>query len=538
MSRSYTLGPTGTIPYDEYFRKIQSANMYEEPDQYETYIRGELADFRPDAPYLESDQTRDPNDRGSGFGSRERLNLRYSGARSEEDPYLPDGTFLDHEFMERDPRGTQNLPDFSAYRAQMEARGKFIKFYNDEDYSVPESGVNPVQMVQKIRSLQADFKNRFKNFEESKDSWHNGGGARKLGDRRAQALVTSDGTILDLADATARQREDPVSLLSNINPALLRLTSPDHRIKIARYGSIRAMQDIGHNNWGTNRNNSYMDHQIPVELNGQMVNRMLATVILDIEGQRLTKQAVAQGVDYDDSLVNQMREAKMYVPPEDLYKMIKVGLTSQTGAKSANEMYFEGMTVRRFAKKDKNIRTALNNTELNHHIIESMVQANRTLGPQQSADLREEIQQSAADYGLYFTDKNRESSVLFTKDRLHRESLDTRHIEETLDTKNYGGLKPSNNYNPQQFLDFEKFAKESRTGMTRAEARNRARNTRVDDFENEAEMREFALPGRKMQASEDTHRGTSLRSEFGDIQQVDEAEIDIHSTLNSMLRGL
>lgn len=535
MSRSYTQqGQSGTIPYDEYLRKIQQTDLREDPDQYEKYIRRQLVDFRPDEPFFESDQARDPNDRGSGNGSRERLSLRYSGARSEEEPYLPDGTFLDHEFMERDPRGTQNGPDFAAARKQREARGKFIKFYNDDDHSVPETGINPVQMVALIRGAQQQFKDRWKNFDESMDSWHNGSGAVR-GDRSSVAMITTDGTIANLADAVQALRQDPVNALSNRTAAMLRHTAPDHRVKTSKYGIIRPTMNMDYNSWNTNRYNSYLDHKIPIEINGQMVNRGLAMMILDLEGQRMTKQIVAQGTDYDDSQVNMLREMQQRIKPEDLYKMIMIGMSSQTQSKSANQEFFEGKQMVRHAKFDGDVRHLLNAGEINHDIAVSMVQANRELGPQKTSDLRQTVKRSAADYGLYKESRNRPASIKKTSNTLARAALDVREIEDQKETKTYGGIKPSQKYNPHEILDFEEFAKNSRTTQNRKLNARKMKNRSTSDTVNDADMDEFALPGARH--SRDTDRtGRNTQSDYGDILRKDsEDAANLHDTLYNMV---
>jgi hypothetical protein len=537
MSRSFTLsGQAGTIPYDEYLRKIQHTDLKEDPDQYEKYLRKQLVDFRPDDPFFESDQTRDPNDRGSGFGSRERLSLRYSGARSEEDPYLPDGTFLDHEFMERDPRGTQNLPDFAGNgRRQQMARAGLIKFYNDDDHSVPETGINPVQMVSLIRGAQQQFKDRWRNFEESMDSWHNGSAALR-GDRSTVAMVTQDGTIVNLADATAEQRQDPVNLLSNRTPALLRSSAPDHRVKISKYGQIKPVMDMNSNEWNTNRYNSYLDHQIPIEVNGQLVNRGLAMLILDLEGQRATKQVVAHGTDYDDSHGNLLREMQQKINPEDLYKMIMIGMTSHSQDKTAHEEFYDGAMMVRNSKFKGDVRKLLNAGEINHDIANSMMQSNRAVNKKQRSDLREEIHTSAADHGLYQTNKNRPASVRHTRNTLVRESLDTRMIETQRETKTYGAIKPAENYNPHEKLDFEKYAQSSKTTQHRKMNARKMKNRSVNDTVDDVDMGEFALPGARHVRDSSTYMGRKTTSDYGDMLRHDSDDAaSLHDTLYQMV---
>lgn len=538
MSRSFTLGPTGIIPDDEYLRKIQETNLQEDPQAYELYLRKQLVDFRPDAPFFESDQTRDPSDRGSGVGSRSALNLRYEGSRSGETPDLPDGTFLDHEFMERDPRGTQNMPDFAAARKQREARGKFIKFSNDNDYSVPETGINPVQMVSLIRGAQQQFKDRYRNFEESFDGWCNGS-ANQRGEISSVAMVTSDGTIMNLADANSQLRADPVNVLSNRVPGLPRWTEPDHRVKVSKYGQVRPVQDIGANKWNENRSNAYLDHAIPVELNGQMVNRMLANLILDVEGQRSTKQAVAQGADYAESAVTQMRDARKKLNPDDIFKLISIGMTSKTQTSSAHERFYNGTSKNnRHRQNTLDVRNMLGEVKVNHEMVSSMIQSNRMLGPQEQKDLRDSVISAGSHHRHHIEQNNRAPSVKQTANTLVREGLDTRHVEESLGVKLYSGIKPTANRNPHEDIDYEKFAKNSRETNNTVRRDTAGKHKDVNDFENDVDMREFALPGRKKQvdASYGVFGGRSLQSDFGDMQRDESrSKFDIHDMLTEMV---
>jgi hypothetical protein len=441
LTRGHSLsGQYGTIPYDAYFRKIEQHNGYEDPMTVENYMRQQLVDYRPDAPIFESDQPRDPNDRGSGFASRERLNLRHTGFRSTESPNLPDGVFLDHEFMERDPRGVQNMPDLSKAKDHQIARASLIKYSNDADYSIPESGISPAQMVSLIRNSQQQFKDRYANFEESMDAWYNS--ARLIDKKRNQvAMVTRDGTIVNLADADQKNRRDYVALISDKVTGIPRWTEPDHRVKVSKYGMVKSLFDIGANKWNNNRSNSYLDHSIPVELNGQMVNKLLATLIMDIEGQRSTKQEITKGADYSDSLMNQVKESKTRINPEDIYKIMMIGMRSNSHAASAHESMTSDTNNKKIKLESDN-RYIMQQSKLNHEIAETISQANKKLGQRESKDMRERIKQSAADQGIYAHVGNKKN-IEKVINRLERKSKDNRYIEEEKIVQSYAGIKPS-----------------------------------------------------------------------------------------------
>lgn len=536
MARSWAFnGHSGSIPYDEYFRKIQQHNAYENPQATEQYIRRQLADFRPDDPFLESDMARDPSDRGGGNHSREILSLRHSGARTEEESYLPDGTFLDHEFMERDPRGISNEPDMNKAREQRMARGSLLKMYNDNDYSVPETGINPAQMNSTVRGLQQQFKDRWQNFDESMDSWHNGGAAPE---KRSSmiALITTDGTIMNLTDASQRNRRDVVSALSDDGiGAIRRYTEPDHRIKISRYGNTRPMFELGSNHWNTNRYNSYLDHQAPVELKGQMVNRMLANLILDIEGQRDTKQAVAQGAVYGDSDLNQVRASRRKLNPDDIYKIIAIGMDSNTQPGAAHTA-FDGMMSNRSAPNQKlDLRVTQEATKLNHEILESMVQATRVQNSNEAKDMREKIKSSAAEQGVYYENLSRSTIGKFRADRMAREALDTRHIEEELGIRNYAGIKPTTVRKTHEQSAFEENNNHSQETKRRMYGNGRAKHRSIDDGENDIEMSEFQDATARYVRGAD-REGRMVQSSFGDMSVGDSTSgYDIQQTLQQMI---
>ena len=177
MSRHSIVGSGSDVPVDVYLKKIEQTCMYESPDMVESYHRNTLKDMRPCQDFFESDQPRggrsaDGKLNGNNISSR-FLNFRDSGFMSAEgaEPYLPDGTFLDHVFLEKDPRGGALEPDMRKHVDQQYARKSFINFKPDHDDSVTESGITPGQMVKNIRSGQKIIKDYLKIFDTSWDAW-------------------------------------------------------------------------------------------------------------------------------------------------------------------------------------------------------------------------------------------------------------------------------------------------------------------------------------------------------------------------------
>ncbi len=120
--------PYGSVPYDRVSEKLEETDpdlvaevrgfdeFHDVEDDYDDYVRSEIQDWTPDAPFLESDQPgRDPS------LSRSTLNLHYGGTRGS-DPDLPRHSEIFIGFMDQDPRGPDNEPRFEQIRGHMVAR--------------------------------------------------------------------------------------------------------------------------------------------------------------------------------------------------------------------------------------------------------------------------------------------------------------------------------------------------------------------------------------------------------------------------------
>ncbi len=437
-------GAYGDMPNDIYLRKIEATPYPEDPDQIDRHIRTLLVDFRPDDPNLAFEAPRDPSDRGGGTHSNQFLNLRHYGTFGDEsDPYLPDGSFTDHEFTQRDDRGIATAPDMRKHLEQQYARSAFIKLYNDSDFSLPEEGINPVKMVANIKSGMYQYKDRYKNFDESMDSFHNGG----IGQQGRPWGITADnyetdGVIKDLVDMAQGNRRDAVSMLSGDPTIGFRYTVPDHRFKIAHYGVIRASQDKNYQKWNNNRGSTFVDHAYMAVVDGELVNRELARLIVDLQGQRNIREQVAQGGQFNDSAVNQ--QAKKKLDMSEVYKIKQIGGLASQGL--APNVKFEGMRVAKYNKLPmNNNRDLVNNIEINHEILNSMQQATKKLkDPKDTKDLRDAIAQSAADNGLYKISNNKKQVRESLTSNQTRNVSDPRYIESQKTTQNYSGIKPSN----------------------------------------------------------------------------------------------
>jgi len=527
-----TLGNSyGTIPEDVYFRKIASSPYsYEEAaTDLDTHFRSTLIDTKPDTPLFASDVPRYDNH------SEERLNLRYGGARSTEDPYLPDGTFLDHEFVQRDPRGVDTGPDMRKHYKQQMARASLIKLHNDNDYSIPESGINPTTMSQKIRGTFQRTKSLYKVFDDSLTGWHNGGVAKQQRTGGSDiARLEQDGVILDISEAAQRNRLDPINHMSN-NPAIaFRHAETDHRFKIARYNTIRPMASLSGQNWNNNKRSTYVDHKVN-EMNNEVRNKMLAELIVDLQAQRNTRLEVTKGTDYGNSRVSIVGKARLH--PAEIHKVMLIGINRSQGA-TPHEAFEGALHIRKYGEFTPNgERELAREVSINHEMLESMQLSNIKVRDRNLDDIRamrDVVTQSAAQSGVFIEGMTRVMGKYATNTGA-RESMDTRYIEETKEVQTYGGMKPAKQRN--QNIDYDQSLNNSRSNkMSHARRKGHSLKT-TDDYDQEQDqgLFEFGTYDRaeNMTVERTKGRGTdridagdiSLDGKFGQFGTIDLAEL-------------
>jgi hypothetical protein len=116
------------LPYDAILEKLEETDpdlidevrgldsLHDLRNEYPDYVRSEIIDWTPDAPWLESEHTRrDP------ALSRSIVNLRYNATRGSR-PELPRHTELFYGFTDRDPRGPLLEPRFDVVRGHITSR--------------------------------------------------------------------------------------------------------------------------------------------------------------------------------------------------------------------------------------------------------------------------------------------------------------------------------------------------------------------------------------------------------------------------------
>ena len=392
------VGSGSLMPEDMYLRKIEQTCMYESPTMVEDFHRRTLKDMRPVKPFFESDQ---PVGGGTGINpnSQRLLDFRDTGRLSRAEPLLPDGTFLDWQFLEKDPRGTAQGPNMRKHADQQYARAGNINFYPDHDDSIPESGWNPYQAQMQIRNAQNQVKDRLQIFDTAFDNFHNGG----VGGRSGVSVMENydhDQEVKDIATNRSNRACKTTSLSNDTSIGWRRTT--DHRFKVAKYGKTNKSNLMSGENWYKNRANVYLDHDGLVTW--QKTNVPKATALLMIDLTRKKKNAHRPDIHEKFAHSDEAPSGRKFkLTPADMAGMDKRETIETRTTDAHTELNGKSAPSTRVMKHDEN---NIEKTIINPVIFETMSRINQKSRTRDVNDLRNSIQQTAKNANLYMTEKN------------------------------------------------------------------------------------------------------------------------------------
>ena len=399
------VGQYGNMPIDMYLRKQETTCMYENPFLVEENLRSLLKDRTPEKPFFESDQLRGGqdefgNDRG-GYESQQRINLR-SGARTLTDPYLPDGTFLDGQFTEKDPRGVALGPNMRKHVEQQYERGSFYNYRDDSDNSIMESGWNPWRAQMQIRNAQNVTKNYQKNFETSKDAWHNGGMAPSY-QVSVKEQVYEDQEIKDPVQAPNINRIDATHNLSNDTSIGWRRTT-DHRFNVAKYGKKNPLKSFTTEDWFKNRSNVHIDHDQYVSWQDSNVSKSTALKMIDLaEHKNLVQFTGLNGIVFGNSMNGKTKNRKL--TQSDLSGMESRPSKETRTSDAHTKLNGEQKPTSGEKLKIHDVKN-IEKTHINPTIVEKMANVNKQFTKENMMDLRESVKESADISGVHIEDIN------------------------------------------------------------------------------------------------------------------------------------
>jgi hypothetical protein len=447
----------GVMPLQAYLDKMEQTCIYEDPNQLENFFRHSLKDLTPDAPLFESDQPRRNN------FSKDRLNLRHCGKRVDTEPDLPDGTFLDHHFLVKDPRGIATDPDMKQLRKQKEARGKFIKFYKDHDDSVPSEGRSQSKVIQDIKGAFYSVKERLKIFDDSLTGWHNGGVSQVKYAQKCKDTFDSDYKVPNMRDEVCGNRRSVINDLSN-NTSIGWKRTTDHKFKVSHYSKVR--KHMTKTDLTKNRANAKVEHDILVSVQDQVVPKSVSLKMIDFSRKRYNDIKSGSHVTLGESLYDRTRSKKLNV--EDIYKIQQKATVSQEDTANAllhseNVSHMTGRNVLHNANSSNLMRKTVTNPT----IVENMSSINRKMSSRERKDLREHMTQSDEykDITEVGKNKNTNSKLKVSNKSLWKSNSDF-DKGKSMNVANYSKLaKLVQIQNPKDHnhYDFEKYNTEQKT---------------------------------------------------------------------------
>lgn len=306
-------GAFGDVPQQLIDKKYEQTDIYEDVNELDTYHRGMLMHQGPDPALFEEEQVRRDNH------SESRLNIRHHGSRSQFKPYHPE---IFTELTERDPRGTATGPDMRKLVDQNRYRmSRYIKFYNDEDLSVPESHRSEAKVIKDKRNMFYWVKDKMKWFSTSHD---NRAAGRTMGYKTGRDinLITNSAELIDLnVGRNHIHRGDQTTILSNYYPMGWYKTT-DHRFSVAKYGPSYKMKKINDNDFRKIKNEIKPDHSDVVEwkesaqyksivhemkrITTENTQRLPANYLLSIDEKirSMTRVMKREGIKADDTTVD------------------------------------------------------------------------------------------------------------------------------------------------------------------------------------------------------------------------------------------
>ena len=138
----------------------------ESANSYDDYVRSEIVDWQPDAPYLESDQPR----RNPAM-SRSKLNLLHNGTRGSQ-PELPRHPEMFYGFTDDDPRGMDNVPRFDQMRSQI-GGGRIndltVNMGNNDEYKLAERPWTGQSISYAMKDVHRQLKSNVKVFSVTRE---------------------------------------------------------------------------------------------------------------------------------------------------------------------------------------------------------------------------------------------------------------------------------------------------------------------------------------------------------------------------------
>lgn len=430
--RAGQAGRVGDMPYEPMLEKLERSLVYELPDQVNLDRRSLLIDRTPDEPLFEEDMPREMQ-----YG-KQALNIRSGFTRGEPGlmPYLPDGTFLDAEFMEKEDRKQGDLPDMEKFRDHSMVRAGGHRFGSDEPLATNEQEVSGMKLIRERAQSMKDARGRIKVFSVSKDGMAGGRMVEKTEDSRAR-YYTHDGTLVD--SNTSSIYKDATGLI-DARTHVGWLTEQDSDFKVAKYGQISRLAKT--QDFVAQRHVTADSRKAP-ELMDQTTKMNL---IIDLAGLIKAKHSSVDLIQRGQSLglSEEQRAAKLS------QKFAAGGFDKRAEESRAYEIIraLEGVGLKRNGQQhflDKG-RTRIGRSDLQTIIVQHAEQANKKMGEHESPiKIRANVVESGVHENPNVEDQGRKQQRFGDHNQHLHSSVIAHFKEEEKQVVSYKHLKPKDN---------------------------------------------------------------------------------------------
>lgn len=380
MPRS-SIDNSGSMPFETYLQKLEQTPMFEDPEDVHTMHRSLLRDFRPDAPFLADEAPLENN------FSEQRLNFQYGDGWSDVKPDLPDGTFLDYEFLQADPRGHTTDINYGGYLAERGTRYSLIPKTSDDSPTVHEGPIGAPLYADMRDEANDRFRQQYKNFDTARDGW-TGGRLMHKPKEHTLSKITPE-TDPYLVDEGVNYNQS--SILQKLEHANVigynTTTSQDY--KIGSFSQVRGSRSLADDDWSKNRRNTYHDQEIRVKFKDAVVPKSVALSMIDLSQHKYNQTQALRNYNYQNSTVNPLTKRHALIA-NTLNGRDQTRATLPRGPMQESEFVTRngGDLVPRV---DSN---RMLKHQISNYTAKAMVAATRKKGATEAGDIRDMIAQS------------------------------------------------------------------------------------------------------------------------------------------------
>lgn len=443
-------GRVGDIGYEPILAKLERSMIYEPAGQVDTDRRSLLIDRGPDECLWEEDFAHERQ------YSRQALNLRQGMTRGEPGlmPWLPEGTFMDQEFMGKETRDQGDKPDMKNFRVHSMTRAAGHRFGTDEPLATNEQELSGMKLIRQRSQSMKDARGRLKIFTMSKDGMAAGRTMVIDPDSRV-TYYTHDGTLVD--SNVSGVYKDATGLI-DARTHVGWLTEEDADFTVAKYGQISRLaktQDFVAQRHMADDSKRQPDH---------MDQRTRLSMTIDLAALMRSKESF-----FSPSQESQPMGTSDQQKASKLSQIFaKGGFDGRSVESRAYEIIrsIEGKTLRRNGQQhflDKG-QTRIGRSDLHTIIVEHAESINKLIGKyEDQIKIRANATESGVHEDLAMEDTGRKQAK-FKDGNQHQHSGTIAHFkEEEKQVANYKHLKPKD----AQHFNAAQSAKDTESHLTK-----------------------------------------------------------------------